>query len=41
MVWIIGEYAERIDNAAELIDGFLDGFLVLYHLHFDTVVMRT
>ena len=28
MVWIIGEYAERIDNAAELIDGFLDGFLV-------------
>ena len=26
MVWIIGEYAERIDNAGELIDGFLDAF---------------
>ena len=37
MVWIIGEYAERIDNAAELIDGFLDGFLVQYtHFLFAT-----
>jgi len=26
MVWIIGEYADRIDNAAELLDRFLDVF---------------
>ncbi|KAL6754541.1 adaptin N terminal region-domain-containing protein [Haematococcus lacustris] len=26
MVWIIGEYAERIDNAAELLEGFLETF---------------
>ncbi|ESN95331.1 hypothetical protein HELRODRAFT_193557 [Helobdella robusta] len=26
MVWIIGEYAERIDNADELLEGFLEGF---------------
>ena len=26
MVWIIGEYAERIDNADELLESFLDGF---------------
>lgn len=26
MVWIIGEYAERIDNADELLTTFLDGF---------------
>ncbi|XP_077296460.1 adaptor protein complex 1/2, beta subunit isoform X2 [Arctopsyche grandis] len=26
MVWIIGEYAERIDNADELLDSFLEGF---------------
>jgi len=26
MIWIIGEYAERIDNAGELLDGF--GFKV-------------
>ncbi|CAK9299778.1 unnamed protein product [Gordionus sp. m RMFG-2023] len=26
MIWIIGEYAERIDNADELLDSFLDGF---------------
>lgn len=26
MIWIIGEYAERIDNADELIETFLDGF---------------
>ena len=25
-VWIIGEYAERIDNADELLESFLDGF---------------
>lgn len=27
MIWIIGEYAERIDNAAELLGSFLDSFL--------------
>ncbi|VDL94714.1 unnamed protein product [Schistocephalus solidus] len=27
MIWIIGEYAERIDNADELLQSFLDGFL--------------
>jgi len=26
MVWILGEYAERIDNADELLDGFLEVF---------------
>ncbi|GAA40362.2 AP-1 complex subunit beta-1 [Clonorchis sinensis] len=26
MIWIIGEYAERIDNADELLASFLDGF---------------
>ena len=26
MVWIIGEYAERIDNAEELLDQFLESF---------------
>ena len=26
MVWIIGEYADRIDNAAELLESFLEGF---------------
>ncbi|CAM9117408.1 unnamed protein product [Lampetra fluviatilis] len=26
MIWIIGEYAERIDNASELLDSFLDSF---------------
>jgi len=26
MIWIIGEYAERIDNADELLTTFLDGF---------------
>ncbi|CAH8441907.1 unnamed protein product [Schistosoma intercalatum] len=26
MIWIIGEYAERIDNADELLESFLDGF---------------
>jgi hypothetical protein len=24
MIWIIGEYAERIDNADELLESFLD-----------------
>lgn len=27
MVWIIGEYAERIDNSEELLEAFLDTFL--------------
>lgn len=27
MVWIIGEYAERIDNAEELLEAFLETFL--------------
>lgn len=26
MVWIIGEYAERIDNADELLGSFLESF---------------
>lgn len=26
MIWIIGEYAERIDNPDELLESFLDGF---------------
>eukprot|EP00516_Mucochytrium_quahogii_P005983 CAMPEP_0203751480 /NCGR_PEP_ID=MMETSP0098-20131031/5539_1 /ASSEMBLY_ACC=CAM_ASM_000208 /TAXON_ID=96639 /ORGANISM=" , Strain NY0313808BC1" /LENGTH=902 /DNA_ID=CAMNT_0050641213 /DNA_START=113 /DNA_END=2817 /DNA_ORIENTATION=+ len=26
MIWIVGEYAERIDNADELLDTFLDSF---------------
>ncbi|CAD5115359.1 DgyrCDS4338 [Dimorphilus gyrociliatus] len=26
MIWIIGEYAERIDNADELLESFLDGY---------------
>ena len=26
MIWIIGEYAERIDNADELLDSFLESF---------------
>lgn len=26
LIWIIGEYAERIDNADELLQSFLDGF---------------
>eukprot|EP01117_Protostelium_nocturnum_P003683 TRINITY_DN14965_c0_g1_i1.p1 TRINITY_DN14965_c0_g1~~TRINITY_DN14965_c0_g1_i1.p1 ORF type:complete len:884 (+),score=412.82 TRINITY_DN14965_c0_g1_i1:63-2714(+) len=26
MIWIIGEYAERIENADELLDSFLDNF---------------
>ena len=26
MMWIIGEYAERIDNADELLESFLDNF---------------
>jgi len=31
MVWIIGEYAERIDNADELLDSFLEGFQVGFY----------
>lgn len=26
MIWIIGEYADRIDNADELLEQFLDNF---------------
>ena len=26
MIWIIGEYAERIDNADELLESFLETF---------------
>lgn len=26
MIWIVGEYAERIDNADELLQSFLEGF---------------
>ena len=32
MIWIIGEYAERIDNADELLESFLDSFQVLFFL---------
>ena len=24
MIWIVGEYAERIDNAAELLENFME-----------------
>ena len=27
MIWIIGEYADRIDNADELLETFLDTFV--------------
>jgi AP-1 complex subunit beta-1 len=27
MIWIIGEYADRIDNADELLETFIDAFL--------------
>jgi vesicle coat complex subunit len=27
MIWIIGEYADRIENAGELLETFLDGFV--------------
>ena len=27
MIWIIGEYGERIDNAVELLESFSDNFL--------------
>ena len=30
MIWIIGEYAERIDNADELLESFLDSFQVRF-----------
>jgi hypothetical protein len=30
MIWVVGEYAERIDNAAELLDNFME--TVLHHL---------
>ena len=26
MIWIIGEYSDRIDNADELLENFLDNF---------------
>lgn len=26
MIWIIGEYAERIENADELLESFLESF---------------
>ena len=26
MIWIVGECAERIDNADELLESFLEGF---------------
>tara|TARA_R110002050_G_scaffold221089_1_gene356858 strand:+ start:5235 stop:5375 length:141 start_codon:yes stop_codon:yes gene_type:complete len=26
MIWIIGEYSNRIDNADELLENFLDNF---------------
>lgn len=38
MIWIIGEYAERIDNADELLEQFLETFpeetsLVIFNSH--------
>lgn len=30
MVWIIGEYAERIDNADELLESFLEGKKLIF-----------
>ena len=27
MIWIVGQYADRIDNADELLDDFLVNFL--------------
>lgn len=27
MIWIVGEYAERIDNADELLESFVEGFV--------------
>lgn len=38
MIWIVGEYAERIDNADELLESFLEGFhdestQVSFHLY--------
>ena len=35
MVWIIGEYAERIDNADELLESFLEvpPWLAHEHIH--------
>jgi len=26
MIWIIGQYSDRIENADELLDNFLEGF---------------
>lgn len=26
LIWIVGEYAEKINNAAEILSGFVDGF---------------
>jgi vesicle coat complex subunit len=26
LIWIVGEYAEKIDNAGEILTGFVDGF---------------
>ena len=34
MIWIIGEYANRIENADELLQSFLDGF------HDETTVVQ-
>ena len=41
MIWIIGEYAERIDNADELLDSFLESFAdetATVHLHPQTLI---
>jgi vesicle coat complex subunit len=27
MIWILGQYADRIENSEELLDDFLQGFL--------------
>lgn len=48
MIWIVGEYAERIDNADELLESFLEGFhdestqvcSWVYNLHFKKHVFK-
>lgn len=45
MIWIIGEYAERIDNADELLEQFLETFpeetsLVTMNLHTMAVIVH-
>ena len=27
LIWIVGEYAEKISNAGDILTGFVDGFM--------------